>query len=153
MSTFHHSISTSGRVTLVKMTRCLLIVVVSTPLTVAGWLVMLLSGFFATIWCFWCGAPLLATTAAYVFDRSTIVKLSWVISDAWEAFWYDMRRGLSPVGANCGALVVVSVVCAVPFSAEVGVLKSMDMGDVDTLLGFEFMEVMRGKRGVVDEVG
>jgi hypothetical protein len=37
------------------------------------------------------------------------------------------------------------VVHAVPFSAEVGVLKSMDMGDVDTLLGFELMEAMHGK--------
>jgi hypothetical protein len=80
------------------------------------------------------------------------VKLSWVISDTWEAFWYVVRCGLSPVGANRGALVVISVVHAVPFSAEVGVLKSMDMGDVDTLLGFELMEVMCGKRGVVDEV-
>jgi hypothetical protein len=60
---------------------------------------------------------------------------------------------LSPVGANCGALIVVSVVRAVPFSAEVGMLKSMDVGDVDTLLGFEFMEAMRGKQGVADEVG
>jgi hypothetical protein len=113
---------------------------------------MLLSGFFATIWCFWCGVPLLATTAAYVFDRSTIVKLSWVISDMWEAFWYVMRRGLSPVGANDGALVVVSVVRTVPFSAEVGMLKSMDVGDVDTLLGFEFMEAVHGKRWVANEV-
>jgi hypothetical protein len=126
--------------------------VVSTPLMVAGWLVMLLSGFFATIWCFWCGVPLLAATTAYVFDRSTIVKPSWVISDTWEAFWYVVRRGLSPVGANHGALVVVLVVHAVPFSAEVGVLKSMDVGDVDTLLGFELMEAVRGKQGVADEV-
>jgi hypothetical protein len=113
---------------------------------------MLLSGFFATIWCFWCGVPLLATTAAYVFDWSTIVKPSWVISDTWEAFWYVVRRGLSPVGVNRGALVVISVVYAVPFSAEVGVFESMDMGDVDTLFGFEFMEAMHGKRGVADEV-
>jgi hypothetical protein len=120
---------------------------------VAGWLVMLLSGFFMTTWCFWCGVPLLATTAAYVFDRSTIVKLFWVISDTWEAFWYVVRRGLSPVGANDRALVVVSVVHAVPFFAEVGVFKSMDMGDVDTLLGFEFMEAVRGKQGITDEVG
>jgi hypothetical protein len=127
--------------------------VVSTPLMVAGWLVILLSDFFVTIWCFWCGVPLLATTAVYVFDRSTIVKPSWVISDMWEAFWYDVRRDLSPVGANRGALVVVPVVHAVPFSAEVGVLESMDMGDVDTLLGFELMEAVRGKRGVADEVG
>jgi hypothetical protein len=45
------------------------------------------------------------------------------------------------------------VVHAVPFSAEVGVLKSMDVGDVDTLLGSEFMEAMRGKWEVADEVG
>ena len=97
--------------------------------------------------------PLLATTVAYVFDWSTIVKLSWVISDAWEAFWYNVRHGLSPVGTNCGALVVVSVVRAVLFFTEVGVLKSMDVGDVDTLLGFKFMKAMCGKRGVADEVG
>jgi hypothetical protein len=81
------------------------------------------------------------------------VKPSWVISDTWEAFWYDVRRDLSPVGANCRALVVVLVIYAVLFSAEVGVLKSMDMGDVDTLLGFELMEAMHGKWGVADEVG
>jgi hypothetical protein len=63
-----------------------------------------------------------------------------------------MRCDLSPVGANCGALVVVSMLYAVPFSAEVGVLKSMDMGDMDTLLGFELMEAMHGKWGVADEV-
>jgi hypothetical protein len=97
--------------------------------------------------------PLLATTTAYVFDRSTIVKPSWVISNTWEAFWYDVRHGLSPVGANCGALVVVSVVHAVPFSAEVGMLESMDVGDMDTLFRFELMEAVRGKRGVADEVG
>jgi hypothetical protein len=60
---------------------------------------------------------------------------------------------LSPVGANCGALVVVPVVCAVPFSAEVGVLKSMDVGDMDMLFGFELIEVVCGKWGVADEVG
>jgi hypothetical protein len=113
---------------------------------------MLLSGFFATIWCFGCGVPLLATTAAYVFDRSTIVKLSWVISNTWEAFWYDVRCDLSPIGANCGALVVVSVVHAVPFSAEVGVFESVDMGDVDMLLGFEFMEVVHGEWWVANEI-
>jgi hypothetical protein len=63
-----------------------------------------------------------------------------------------MRCGLSPVGANCRALVVVSVVPAVPFFAEVGMLKSMDMGDVDMLLGFELMEAVCGKRGVANEV-
>ena len=95
---------------------------------------------------------MLATTVAYVFDWSTIVKPSWVISNMWEAFWYVVRRGLSPVGANRGALVVMSVVHAVPFSAEVGVFESMDVGDVDTLLGFEFIEMMCGKRGVANEV-
>jgi hypothetical protein len=70
----------------------------------------------------------------------------------WEAFWYDVRCGLSPVGTNFGALVVVSVVYAIPFSAEVGMLKSMDMGDMDTLLGFELMEAMRGEWRVADEV-
>jgi hypothetical protein len=89
--------------------------------------------------------PLLATTAVYVFDRSTIVKLSWVISDTWEAFWYNMRRGLSPIGTNCGALVIILVVYAVLFFAEVRVLKSIDMGDVNMLLEFEFMEAMCGK--------
>jgi hypothetical protein len=63
-----------------------------------------------------------------------------------------MRCGLSPVGANCGALVVVSVVHAMPFSAKVGMLKSMDVGDVDMLLGFEFIEMVRGKRGVADKI-
>jgi hypothetical protein len=63
-----------------------------------------------------------------------------------------VRHGLSPVGTNCGALVVISVVHTVPFFAEVGMLKSIDMGNVDTLLGFEFMEAMHDKREVVDEV-
>jgi hypothetical protein len=64
-----------------------------------------------------------------------------------------MRCGLSPVGVNCRALVVVSMVYAVLFFAEVGVLKSMDMGDVDTFLRFELMEAMHGKWGITDEVG
>jgi hypothetical protein len=81
------------------------------------------------------------------------MKSSWVISDTWEAFWYDVRCGLSPVGTNCGALVVVLVVHTVPFFAEVWMLKSMDVGDVDALLGFELMEAVCGKWGVVDEVG
>jgi hypothetical protein len=71
----------------------------------------------------------------------------------WEAFWYDVRHGLSPVGTNCRALVVISVVYTVPFFVEVGMLKSIDMGNMDMLLGFEFMEAMRGKQGVADEVG
>jgi hypothetical protein len=62
----------------------------------------------------------------------------------WEAFWNEVRCGLSPVGANCGALVVVVLlmVQAVLLSAEVGVLKSMDMGDMDMLIAFEFIEVV-----------
>jgi hypothetical protein len=91
----------------------------------------------------------------YVFDQSTIVKPSWVISDIWEAFWYVVRCGLFSVGTNCRALVVfvLLVVHAVPFSAEVGVLESIDMGDVDSLLRFELIEVMHGKWGVADKVG
>jgi hypothetical protein len=60
---------------------------------------------------------------------------------------------LSPVGANYRALVIILVVHAVPFSAEVGVLKSMDVDDVDTLLRFELMEAIHSKQGVMDEVG
>jgi hypothetical protein len=73
-----------------------------------------------------------------------MVKLSWVISDKREAFWSDVRCSLSPVGTNCGALVVfvLLVVHTVLFPAEVGMLKSMDMGDIDMLLWFEFIKVV-----------
>jgi hypothetical protein len=73
----------------------------------------------------------------------------------WEAFWYMVRCGLFPISTNCRALVVfvLLVVCAVPFSAEVGMLESIDMGDMDSLLGFELMKAMHGKRGVADKVG
>jgi hypothetical protein len=37
------------------------------------------------------------------------------------------------------------VIHTVLFSIEVGVLKSMDMGDMDLLLGFELIEAMCGK--------
>jgi hypothetical protein len=50
-------------------------------------------------------------------------------------------------------MFVLLVVHTVPFSAEVGVLKSMDMGDVDLLFGFELMEAVHGKQRVVDKVG
>jgi hypothetical protein len=105
--------------------------------------------------CFWWGAPLLAATTAYVFDQSTIMKPSWVISKMWEAFWNKVRYGLSPVSANCGALVVVVllVILAVLFFAEVRVLTSIDMGDMDTLIGFEIMEVVCHIWRIVDEVG
>jgi hypothetical protein len=65
-----------------------------------------------------------------------------------------MRCGLSPIGTNCGALVVVVllVVCAVLFFAEVGMLASIDVGDMDLLLQFELIEAVCGKQGVVDEV-
>jgi hypothetical protein len=63
-----------------------------------------------------------------------------------------MRRGLSPVDTNCGVLVVISVVHAVLFFAEVGMFKSMDMGDVDIFFGFELMEAMCGKWWVANEV-
>jgi hypothetical protein len=55
-----------------------------------------------------------------------------------------VRCGLSPIGANCRALVVVIllVVPAVSFFAEVGVLTSIDMGNVDSLFQFKFMEAM-----------
>jgi hypothetical protein len=48
---------------------------------------------------------------------------------------------------------VLLVVHAVPFSAEVGVLKSMDVGNMDTLLCFEFMKVVCCIWGVANEVG
>jgi hypothetical protein len=64
-----------------------------------------------------------------------MVKPSQVISATWEAFWNFVRHDLPPGGANCRALVVVvlSVVHTVLFFAEVGVLKCMDMGDIDML--------------------
>jgi hypothetical protein len=91
--------------------------------------------------------------AAYVFDRSTIVKLSWVISVAWEAFWNCMRCVLSPGGAICKALVVLSVVRAVLFFAKVRVFKCVDVGDMDTLSWFEVMVAMCHVWGVANEVG
>lgn len=45
------------------------------------------------------------------------------------------------------------MVRAVPFFAEVGVLECVDVGDMDTLLRFEFMEAMCGVRWVADEIG
>jgi hypothetical protein len=44
------------------------------------------------------------------------------------------------------------MVHTVLFSAEVGVLKSMDVGDMDMLLWFKVMEAICGKWGVADEV-
>jgi hypothetical protein len=72
---------------------------------------------------------LCAAMAAYVFDRSTIVKPSWVISLVWEAFWNCVRHVLSLDGATDEALVVVvlAMVLAVPFFAEVRVFKCVDV--------------------------
>jgi hypothetical protein len=50
-------------------------------------------------------------------------------------------------------VVVLLVVHTVPFFAEVGMLESVDVGDMDMLLRFEFMKVVCGKWGVADEVG
>jgi hypothetical protein len=44
------------------------------------------------------------------------------------------------------------VVHAVLFFAEVGMLKSMDVGDMDMLLWFEFMKVVCCVWGVIDEI-
>jgi hypothetical protein len=65
-----------------------------------------------------------------------------------------MRHDLPPGGANCGALVVVVllVIHTVPFFAEAGVLKCMDMGDMDTLFWFKVMEVMCCEWGKANEV-
>jgi hypothetical protein len=55
-----------------------------------------------------------------------------------------MRQVLSPGGAADEALIVVivAVVLAVPFFAEVWVFECVDMGDMDTLSWFEVMEVV-----------
>ena len=66
-----------------------------------------------------------------------------------------MRRGLPPDGAISLALVavVLTVVRAVPFLAEDGVFKCVDMGDIDGLSWFEFMKAMCRVQGISDEVG
>ena len=97
---------------------------------------------------------MLAATAAYVFDQSTSVKPSWVISAMWEAFWICVRRALPPVGAIAWALVVVVllVVPAVLFFTEVGVFECVNMGDMDTFSWFEFMKFVCRIGRVADEV-
>jgi hypothetical protein len=74
---------------------------------------------------------------------------------AWEAFWNYVRHVLSPSGAADEALVVIvlSMILAVPFFAEMWVLECVDVGDIDMLSWFEVMEAMCGKWGVTDEVG
>ena len=60
-----------------------------------------------------------------------------------------MRRVLSPGGAADEGLIVVvlSMILAVPFFTEVGVLECMNVGDMDTLSWFEVMESVCGKWG------
>jgi hypothetical protein len=50
-------------------------------------------------------------------------------------------------------MVVLTVVLAVPFFAEMWVLECMDVGDMDTLSWFEVMEAVCSEWGVADEVG
>ena len=62
---------------------------------------------------------------------------------------------MPPDGAISWALVVVvlTVVCAVPFFAEDGVFECVDMGDMDALSWFEFMKAMCRVWGISDKVG
>jgi hypothetical protein len=62
---------------------------------------------------------------------------------------------LSPDGTADEALVVVivAVVLAVLFFAEMRVLECVDVGDMDMLSWFEVMEAVGGVWRVVDEVG
>ena len=90
MSAFCLSFSSSRKLTLVDMTLWLSIAVVSVPLIVASRLVTLsfvspvtdrTIGFLAVLLASSRGGALfLATACVYVFDQSTIVKPSWVIS-------------------------------------------------------------------------
>ena len=165
MSAFCLSFSSSRKLTFVDMTLWLSIAVVSVPLIVASRSVTLsfvspvtdwTVGFLAVLLASSGGGALfLATACAYVFDRSTIVKPSWVISATWEAFWKFVRRGLPSDGANPWALVtvVLTVVRAVPFFAKDGVFECVDVSDVDALSWFEFMITMCRVRGISDEVG
>ena len=97
---------------------------------------------------------MLAATAAYVFDQSTSVKPSWVVSAIWEAFWICMGRPLPPVGAIAWALVVVVllVVPAVPFFAEVGVFECVNVGDMNTFSWFELVKFVCRIGRVANEV-
>ena len=82
------------------------------------------------------------TAAAYDFAQSTNVKPSCSISQAWEVF-NCMRCDLPPGAAINGALVVVlAVVRAVPFFAEMGVLECVHVGGMDAATWDEFMEAM-----------
>ena len=72
------------------------------------------------------------------------MKLSWVISATWEAFWKDVRCALPPVGTIAWALVLVVLlmVPAVPFFAEMWVFECMNAGDMDALSWFELVKLV-----------
>ena len=71
-----------------------------------------------------------------------------------EAYICLLRRALPPDGAACGALAVVSVmVHAVLFSAEVGVLERVDVGDMDASSWFKLMEVVHRVWRIADKIG
>ena len=124
---------------------CSLMAVVSTPLIAVAAATGLLAVSMSfdlpvTLWL------VARTAAAYDFARSTNVKPSCSISRAWEAF-SCVRRDLPPCAAVGGALVVVlAVVRAVPFFAEMGVLKCVRVGGVDTATWDELMEAMCRER-------
>ena len=81
------------------------------------------------------------------------MKPSLVISLTMEAYVCLLRRVLPPNGAVCRALVVVSVIVhAVLFSAEVGVLERMDMGDMDASSWFELMEAVHCVWRIADKI-
>ena len=65
-----------------------------------------------------------------------------------------MRCGLPLDSAISWALVIVvlPMVCAVPFFAKVRVFECMNMSDVDMLSWFEFMKMMCCVWGISDEV-
>jgi hypothetical protein len=50
-------------------------------------------------------------------------------------------------------VVILLVVPAVLFFAEVGVLASIDVGDMDILIWFKFMKAICDVWGITDEVG
>ena len=134
-----------GTASICWMTVCLLMAVVSTPLIAVAAATGLLAVSVSfdlpvTLWL------VARTAAAYDLARSTNVKPSCSISRAWEAF-SCVRRDLPPGAAIGGALVVVlAVVRAVPFFAEVGVLKCVCVGGMDAATWNELMEAMCRKR-------
>ena len=66
-----------------------------------------------------------------------------------------MRRALPSVGAIAWALVliVLLMVPAVPFFAEVRMFECVNMGDMDALSWFELVKLVGCVRCVVNEVG